>query len=717
MTREPERPPRSDGDFADLFDAESVAIVGASTDPDELTGRPQHFLEKHGYEGTVYPVNPNHDSIRGVDCYPSVLDVPGEVDVALVLVPSDLIPTVLRECGQKGIRYAVVVGSGFGEVGEEGRELEAELLDIAAEHGVRIVGPNTLGVMGSANNCTLCFSSVLDERSDLVTDGEVALISQSGSFAGMLFLMLQRRGVGTRYWASTGNEIDVDALELMEFALSDPDVSVVVGYIESFADGERFAAVAERALERGVPIVVTKVGQSSGGRRAVSSHTGKMAGEYDVYASVFREYGVIEATDVSTLRDVVATVSVLDEPPTGRCRWAVLSPSGGVGALVADAVDRAGMELATFEETTVETLSEIVPEYGSVRNPVDTTGNVVSQYSLYEDAFTALLDDDNVDVLLLQFGNTGPKMAAAYEDLLTRAVRRTDKTVVAVFTGGKPPADLLERYRSAGIPTFTDPVHTVETVGKIATFGEAVERTRGGRDGVVERGGQPDDGVGCQPDDCGVTTRRLSNWEDASAAMDEYGIPHARGRVVDSAEEAVAAAESFGYPVVVKAAGLAHRTEADAVRVGVDSAAAVERSVAELRESVAAYDPSVELDGVLVQEQVDDGVEVVVGVTETDLGPVLMFGLGGTFVEALDDVAYRTLPVTRATARDLLDETTAGEILSGHRGETYDVEGLIDLMVNAGRLYADADLTELDLNPVKVSRDGAVVVDFLATDS
>lgn len=703
--------PASDerGDFAALFDPDAVAIVGASTDPEAISGRPQRFLEKHGYEGEVYPVNPKHDSIRGRDCYQSVLDVPDDVDVALVLVPSEHVTSVLRDCGRKGIRFAVVVGSGFGEVGEKGRDREAELREVAADHGVRIVGPNTLGVMGFDRNATMCFSSVLEERDEIVGDGELAVVSQSGSFAGMAFLITQRQGIGTKYWASTGNEIDVDALELMEYALDDPDVSTLVGYLESVADGERFRTVAETALDRGVPMVVMKVGQSERGRRAVSSHTGKMAGDYDVYDAVFREYGVVEVDEITALAEVVSTASVLEDLPPGRVRWGVLSPSGGVGALAADAVDRAGMDLATFEEETVRRLSEIVPEYGAVRNPVDTTGNVVSEYSLFEEAFTALLADDNVDALLLQFGNTGPALAATYEELIARAARRTDKIVVAVFTGGKPDAELEASYRAAGVPTFSDPVRAVKAIGALSTFGrarDAATRSDEERDRSQSRG----DGQASAVD--------LSTWPDASALMDEYDVPSARGRVAATAEEAVAVAEEIGYPVALKAsaAALEHKTDADAVRLDVGSAAAVEGAFDDLVRSVAAHDSAPDRADVLVQEHVDDGLEVVVGVTETDLGPVMMFGLGGTRVEVLDDVAYRTVPLTRETARDLIDETTAGEILSGHRGETYDREGLIELLVNVSDLYVDAGVSELELNPVKVSEAGAVVLDFLATD-
>ncbi|RQH02583.1 acetate--CoA ligase family protein [Natrarchaeobius oligotrophus] len=708
MTNETTEPASSDGrrSFHDLFDAESVALIGASTDPETITGRPQYFLEKHGYEGDVYPINPKYDSIRGLTCYDSVLDVPDDVDVALILLSAPHVPDVLRECGEKGIQYNLVIGSGFGETGEAGEALEDELIEVAAEYDVRVVGPNTLGVLGSDRNLALSFSSMLDEQDELVPGGEVGFVSQSGSFAGMLFQITQRAGIGTRYWATTGNEIDVDALELMSFMLEDPSVSMIVGYIESLADGERLADVAATAREREVPLLLMKVGQSDRGQEAVSSHTGKMAGDYAVYESVFEEYGIVEIDDVTSLTDVMATVSTLDTVPRRDDRWAVLTPSGGAGALIADAIDREGMELATFEDETTDVLSEIVPEYGSVMNPVDTTANVISEYALYEDAFTTLLEDENVDVLLLQFANTGPKQAKAYEDLIKREAEATDKIVIAVFTGGKPSDEIVESYRSSGIPTFTDPVRAVRTIRLLGRFGSAIDSDSASTPALEEASGSVD-----VPADPGRW-----NWEHAASLLDAYGISHADGRIVDSTEDAVSVADEVGYPVVMKASApdLEHKTEAGGIHLGVSSVEEVTETVGELRDSVRAYDPSIDLDGVLVQETVDDGHEVIIGITRTDLGPVMMFGTGGTLVEVLDDVAYRTLPITPEKAEALLEETAAGDILAGHRGQEYATDALIDLMVNASRLYEDYDLDELDLNPVKVRADDAVVVDFLA---
>lgn len=694
-------------DFNELFNAESVAIIGASTDPTKITGRPQHFLKKHGYEGEVYPVNPKYDSIRGLKCYASVIDIPDDVDASLIVVPARFIPDVLKECGEKGIRYNVIIGSGFGEIGDEGKALEQDLLDIAAEYDIRIVGPNTLGVMGFNNNFTLCFSSILDERDELVPDGEVAFVSQSGAFAGMLFLITQRMGIGTKYWASTGNEIDLDALDMLDFMLDDPDVSMAFGYIESFTDGEMFKSVATKALERETPLLVMKVGQSDRGQEAVSSHTGKMAGDYEVYRSVFKEYGVIEINEVSVLKEVMSTISVLNTFPPHDAKWGVLSPSGGAGALVADAVDREGMELAEFEEKTTDVLSEIVPEYGSVLNPVDTTANVISEYSLYEDAIVALLEDKNVDILYLQFGNSGPKMAKAYEEMITEKARETDKIIVSVFTGGKPDEELVENYRDAGIATFTDPASAVKTMKLITRFSEAMARQ--------DEEAQIEASETTMPQ-IETSNLNLSNWGDAKALMDAYDIQTARGRVVNSAEEAVAFAEKIGYPVVMKASApeLEHKTEADGIRLNIGSAEEVRQAFDDLYDSVTSYDSSIELDGILVQESVDDGIEIIIGITETDLGKVMMFGLGGTLVEVLNDVTYRTLPITRTKAESLLRETTAGEVLAGHRGNEYDTEGLMELLTNISRLFVDMELSELDLNPVMVNEDGAVVVDFLA---
>lgn len=688
--------------FDRLFDPSAVALVGASPDQSRINGRPQYFLEKYDFQGEIYPVNPNHDEIRGRPCYDSVADVPGDVDVAMILVPAPHVPDVLEECGEKGVAFNIIVGSGFSELGEEGAEIQAQLQATAEEYGVRVIGPNTLGLVDLEHSTILSFSTAFDIFDDLETADGLSIVSQSGGYGGMIFMITQRMGLGTKYWVATGNETDVDAIEFMAYMVQDPDVEMVVGYIESFDDAERFKALGEAALEHETPLVVLKVGQSDRSQDAIASHTGKMAGEYDVYTSVFDEYGVVQLEGVTDMKDVVSTLSTLGNLPRGDGGCGLLSPSGGAGVLLADIVERYDMPTAEFSEDTVAALGEIIPPYGNVTNPVDTTANIVNDEGLYERAIETLLADDAVETLFLQFAGSGASMAATYEDMLTEKAADADETIVAIFTGGEPDDDVVEAYEDAGIATFEDPVRAVRTLKQLTTFTDAVAAYPE----KFEADAAP------EPD---ATVPESPTWDEMKAACDAYDVPFADGRIAETAAEAVDVARDLGYPVVMKAAakGLEHKTEADAIALDLRTDADVRETFGTLQSNVRAYDSSLELTGVTVQELVDDGLELLVGITETAFGPVMVFGWGGVYVEALEDVEYRTLPITEAKAEELVASTTVGGLLEGYRGVDYDRQAVVDLLVGASQLYRDNGLRELEFNPVVVDADGAAVVDYI----
>lgn len=685
-----------------LFEARSVALIGASPDEHKISGRPGKLLDAHGYTGEVYPVNPSHDEIRGRTCYDSVLDVPGEVDAAMLMVPAKYVPDVLRECGQKGVAFNIIISSGFGEIGDAGEQLEAEIVDIAEEYGVRVVGPNTLGMVNLRTDLTLTFDTAFEDLTAGEYEDSVAIVSQSGGFGEMLYMILGRMGISTEYWASTGNELDVDLLEVLEYVVEHGDVDAVVSFVESLKRGERFTDVAERALECGMPIVSFKIGESDRSKDAISSHTGKLTGEFAVYEAAFEEYGVCHVEGITDFKDVLRALTTYATLPTDDGGWGIVSSSGGAAILLTDIVERYDLPMADFADETEAALSEIVPEYGNVENPVDATANVVSDLELYQRAISVVLEDDGVENLLIQFAGSGPQMAVEYEDMLREMAASYDKTIVGVFTGGVPDDEIIAAYEDAGIATYEDPVRAVTTAKSIARF-------VGAREAYPEK--FTDDAAGAGDVDLPADP----TWDEMRAATAAYDVPLAGGETVDSPEAAVAAAEALGFPVAmeVQARGLEHKTEADAIALGVDSAEDVATTYDELIDNALAYRADLDVDGVTVQQFLDDGFEAVVGITETDLGPVMLFGWGGVYVEALDDVAYRTLPITEAKARDLLDATKAGDVLSGYRGDTYDVDALVDLMVGASRFYADADLAELEFNPVIVTEDEVGVVDFL----
>jgi len=685
-----------------LFEARSVALIGASPDENKISGRPGKLLDALGYDGAIYPVNPSRDEIRGRTCYDSVLDVPDDVDVALLMVPAEYIPEVLTECGQKGVAFNIIISSGFGEIGDEGKILEAEILDIIAEYGIRVVGPNTLGMVNLTSGLPLTFDTAFEDLTAGEYDQSVAIVSQSGGFGEMLYMIITRMGIGTEYWASTGNELDVDLLEVLEYIVENGDVNAVVSFVESLKRGERFTSVAEQVLAAETPLVSFKIGESARSKDAISSHTGKLTGEFEVYEAAFEEYGVCHVEGITEFKDVVRSLTTYATLPTDNGGWGIVSSSGGAAILLTDIVERYDLSMADFSADTETALSEIIPAYGNVQNPVDATANVVSDLQLYQRVISIVLNDEDVENLIIQFAGSGPEMAVEYEDVLREMAQSYDKTIVGVFTGGKPDEEIIASYEAAGIVTYEDPVRAVKTAKSVASF-------------VAARDAYPEKFNDHAPSAREVDLPSNPSWDEMRATTAPYNIPLVDGETADTRESAQATAERLGFPVAleVQAAGLEHKTEADAIALGVESTEAVAATYDRLVENAMTYLPGMEIDGVTVQEFLDEGFEAIVGITETDLGPVMMFGWGGVYVEALDDIAYRTLPITVAKAHDLLDDTKAGEVLSGYRGKDYDIDALVDLMLGSSRLYVDSDLSELEFNPVIVNEDAVGVVDFL----
>lgn len=687
-------------DFQHLFTAKSVAIVGASPNSERITGRPQRFLYKHGYGGEIYPVNPNHEEIDGLRCYDSVLDVDGEIDVALILVPSKYVTTVLKECGRKGIPFNIISSSGYGELGEEGRELEQELLAIAETYGIRILGPNSIGFFNVAGRVPISFATPLDRYDTIRSDEGLAFVTQSGAYGGMLFTIAQEMQIGTQYWISTGNEVDVDAIEIIDYLLTDPNVSMIVAYIESFKRSARLRSVCRKAHSLGKPIVVFTVGQSVASRQAVSSHTGKMTAAYAVTSAVLRDFGVVHVETVTEFRDVLSTYFSVPEIPSRTSRWGVLTTSGGAGALIADLIHRNEMPLASLSTETERALGEIIPDYGAIRNPVDTTGNIISDPDLYERSITVLAADPGVDVLVLQFGNTGDVMGERYADLIARVARNTETVLVAVFTGNQPPIEVRRSYRAAGIAVVEDPARFIRSIDLLAPFVET-----DASDLVEQSMLDQSPTVDLEPD---------ATWDEIAEVCREFDIPLAEGAAARSASEAADGAISIGFPVVLKATGaLKHKTEADAIVLDLADSAAVEQAYETVTEAIAEHDPTADTQAVLVQAFEEGDLELIVGIIVTDYGPVMSFGWGGIYVEIIEDIVYKPLPITPDRARALIEQTAVGEVLAGYRGREDVTDSVVSLLVGASKLYEAGEFDELEFNPVIVTKDGPVVVDVL----
>jgi len=686
------------GTLDDLFDPDSIALVGASTDPEKLAGRPLRFLKRYDYQGDLYPVNPTADEIAGVDCYNSVGNLPETPDVAMILLPAELAVEAVADCAEANVPYAIVIASGFSETGESGRQREVELVETARKGGVRLIGPNSEGLLNLTDDVAMSFSSIL-KRNDL-EPGDASFVTQSGAFGGALFQLSQNRNIGTSKWISTGNESDLSTTDYLDYLVDDSDTDIIVTYVEGLDEGARLREIGRRASETDTDIIAMRVGASPEGKAAAASHTGSVATENEVYQAAFDQAGITRVQSVDEFVDTISAFEIVPAeafPRTGGDQGiGVISMSGGAAVLIADTCHRLNFPLATLTAETRETVAAEIPPYGSETNPVDVTAAAISDPEVFNTCIGAVVDDANTSGLIVQFGNSGGDIIEDFKDDLLRFRVESGKAMSAVFTGSLPVESTTEELIEGGIMVFEDPVWSVETMQNLAERGAFLDRQ------AEQSTPEPVDF------DARETLATDEDWQSTVAVLETEGIGFAESQAVESADAAVAAATDLSYPVVCKLnpLGTTHKSEVGGVRTGLDDPTAVQTAYNDLTASSGA--------DIIVQETVE-GVEVIIGVTDDpDFGPVMLFGPGGIFVELFDEFAYRQLPVTERDAREMLAETDAQRLLNGFRGRpSGNTDALTSTLVAVSRAYSRYDITELELNPVVVSEDRAVAVDLL----
>lgn len=702
------------GKMERLFRPRSIAILGASEDFVKISGRPLKFLLDKGYAGKIFPVNPKYEKVAGLRCYPSVAEIAEPVDLAIVAVPAAAVPEAVTQCAAKGIPAAVVFSSGFGEVGEEGRHLERQVAELARRSGLRLCGPNTLGFMNTFDRVMATFSQAGEGE---VPAGPVAFVTQSGAFGTAIFALARQRGLAFGYFVNSGNEADLEFADLLDFVVADPKVRVVSGYIEGLKDGRKLLAVADRALELGKPIVITKVGRSTAGARAALSHTGSLAGSDRVYTGVFRQKGIIRAAQEEELLDLVSAFS-LCPLPEGR-GLGIVTQSGGAGVLMADRAEEVGLSVPDLAEETKTALRRVIPAFGSVKNPVDITAQFIADPTLLRRSLEVVLQDPRVDAAIFYLGLM-ERFADQVVTNLEQVHAETRKPLVVAWVGA--PEAGLRALREGGICALPSATRAVNAVRGLVEYAEARTRWAQARPGLRAEAGGGAEAVRSVIHACRVEGRRVLTTSEVFALLSRYGIKVARARLGCTAEEAVTAAREIGFPVALKveSPAIQHKTEAKALRLDVPDAGAAARAFDEVLECARRYAPGAEIRGVMVQEMVREGTEVVVGLHhDPQFGPVVMAGLGGIFVEVLEDVVFRAAPLTRPDAEQMVRELRGRRILEEVRGRpAADVGSVIEVLLAVSRLAVDAagEVAELDINPLVVlpAGRGAVAVDALA---
>jgi acetyl coenzyme A synthetase (ADP forming)-like protein len=684
-----------------ILEPSTVAVIGASRDPSSIGGRLLRNLITEPFRGTVYPVNPSAPSVQGVRTYPTVEEIPGDVDIAFIVVKAELVLEVAEACGRKGVRGLVVISAGFAEVGEPGTQRQEELLAICRRWGMRLVGPNCMGVVNTDPEIGLngTFASIAPQP------GPVGFLSQSGAVGIAVMSETEHRGMGLSSFVSVGNKADLSGNDLLSYWAEDPRTSVALLYLESFGNPRRFSRLA-RKIGMHTPIVAVKSGRTRAGQRAAGSHTGSLVATSDLTVdALFRENGVIRTDTLSEMFDV--TMLLAHQPIPSGDRVGIVTNAGGLGILCADTCEANGLTLPSFDPATIEQLRGFLPSAASSTNPVDMIASASGQD--YERTIVAVANDPEIDLVIVIYI---PPLEHAIQDVaegIASAVDRIEGRIpvlTSFMSGGTLPASLRERTRL--VPTFAFPEQAAIAAARVAEYARWRARPAGEIPDFADIRSDEANGI------IAAALGRGDGWLDPTetqALLSCYGVGFAEARWAASPEEAGEHAANLGSPVALKVVGPVHKTDVGGVALGLLEPEDVIRRAMEIRDRVV--DRGEPFEGFVVQPMVD-GIEMLVGVTHDPVfGPILVCGAGGTRAELLRDIATRVAPITDVTAAEMVRSLATFPLLDGYRGAPRaDVAALEDVLLRISSLASEHEaLQEMDCNPVMVRREGAVVVD------
>jgi len=679
----------------------SVAIIGASDTESRIGGRPINSMKTLGFSGDIYPINPKWETIQGLPAYAKIQDVPKGIDCAVVAVPAKIAVRAVRDCADHGVKSAVMFTSGFAELSDDGAKAQAEITGIAKESGMRMIGPNCLGVFNVQDSWYGTFTNAPGMLR--LPHGPVGIVSQSGAYGAHVFMVSQLRGVASNYWVTTGNESDVDVAEVIEYYAQAPDVEIILAYAEGMKDADRICRALEMARNANKPVIFMKVGSTDVGAQAAASHTASLAGADAVYDALFKQYGVYRAETTEEFVDV-AYGCQFGRFPKGR-KVDLQTISGGVGVQMADASVRHNLDVAPLPVATQKKLKELIP-FAGVTNPVDFTAQALNDPSLMEANISMTIDEADFDSHIVYLASipaspfTRDICKKIFENI---RAKYPDEIILMSMVA---PDDVIKEYEELGIPSYEDPSLTVRAMSALAHFGEVFAR------------GRPDSPPALPDGAKSAPTKAVAEHE-AKAILKSVGIPVTKEELVQSADEAVQVWREIGGAVVMKIASpdILHKTEIGGVLLKLNSEEEVAEGFDTLIKRAKAAKPDANIDGVIVAEMVSGGVETVMGVVcDPVFGPAVMFGLGGVFVEVLKDVTFRLAPFGVDEARRMIDEIQGRVMLDGVRGAPpSDIDALADALARLSVFAADnADMIEtIDVNPFIVLPEGAVAVDAL----
>lgn len=686
-----------------FFDPKSVAVVGASREEGKVGYELLKNIVQYGYAGEVYPINPKATEILGLTCYRDVREVAGEIDLAVIAIPAPFIPPVIDAFGDKGIDSVIVLSAGFKEAGADGVRLEREVAEKAANLGMRILGPNCLGLISTHTRLNASFAK------GMPVQGNIAFFSQSGALCSAILDWAMVEGLGFSKFISLGNKMDISEVDLIRALGDDPATDVILGYIEGVRDGEAFMEVGREVSQR-KPIVIMKSGSTAAGARAASSHTGALAGSENAFQAAFRQCGVIRAESVEALFNYALGFSY--QPLPAGLRLAIVTNAGGPGIIAADAVDRSRLSMASFDRATVERLREGLPPTAAVYNPVDVIGDAgVDRYRLAVEMVAA---DPNVDAVLVLLTPQAMSQIDETAAMVGEIADRSDKPVMASFMGKLSVASGIRILQEHRVPNYPYPEPAISALEAMAIYGGRRSRP----ELRLKRFSVRSDLVRKILSDAAAQRQINLGGDEVMEVLAAYGFETPRSGLAETSQDAVGLSEKIGYPVVMKIASpdILHKSDVGGVRVGLQDAAQVRAAFDEMVATARRFSPDAVILGATIQEMIEGGREVILGMAQDpDFGPMLMFGLGGIYVEVLKDTSFRIAPVDEGEADAMMRELRSFLLLQGVRGEEpSDLEAIRGALLRLSQLVTDfPEIVEMDINPliVRSRYEGAVAID------
>lgn len=699
-----------------VFHPKSIAVIGASDDVSKPSGQPMKYILDSGWKGKVYPVNPTRETILGHKAYPSITAVPDLVDAAVIVIAAAAVPKVMQECADKGVKAVMIGVSGFAELNENGKKLQDEIEAIANKSGIRIVGPNTNGYMNVLDRVTLGYSYA----QEVVKPGRVAYVSGSGALISATVPRFAKRNVGLRAYVGAGNQANLELCDYAAYFLDDPEVDVITMYVEGFKTPAKFLDVARRALAKGKPIAILKVGRSELSAQASKGHTGALVGSDAVFDAICRQYGIARVNDFDELIAVTAVLARYRQAPGNRI--GVISSSGGAISIIADHCMNYDMRFPDLSPKTREEAIKVLPAYGDFNNPFDIAAagaTAPRDAELSKAAVQFVLNDENIDILVTTIHPMDKRGTYNYLQAIVQAAQNSPKPIIMFCPMGGLREDEEAVLMQAGTPVVHDGAELAVSLNGLLRFSEAQRRYEATR--AAEAAPAAVD-TGAVRASLAVGRKSLTEHE-GKELLARYGIPVTKEELATSPEQAATIAGQIGYPVVLKvdSPDILHKTEVGAIRLNLCAAGEVRAAFSEIMASSRQFAPGAEIRGVMVQEMAGSGREVIVGISvDPDFGPTVVFGLGGVLVEVLRDVAMRVVPVSRFDAEAMIKEIKGNRLLKPFRGMgEADTEAIVDAIMKLSRLAEDLGdmISEVDINPLVVFEkgDGAKAVDALVT--